>query len=569
MSVSDERNPLPPTNPVEGGFLRQYREGTLRSDQLLSGWPALVALLALCGLLFLLGLGNRPLWDGDEGLHASTSREMVESGDWVTPRVNGEAFFDKPAFFNWLVALAYKLFGFTEFASRLPAALLGTGIVVATWFFGLRMYGATAGFLSAVALATAFQTIVLSRTVVHDIALCFFITLVMGCFYLAFERPRERGRWMVGVYACSGFAVLLKGPIGVLLPGLLIVVFLVLRRRLDFILKARLFTGTLIFLLVAAPWYIMIALRNPEFAESFFFGQNVGYFFGGDGDAGHPKPWYHHIPNLLGGFAPWSLFLPAALFAAFARFRKQRRDADLYVFIWASVVLVFFSMAESKLGTYIMPMFPACALLVGVFWKEVFDGARTVSLRKWILIPLGLSMVLNLVVLGVFLVHPIVEWNQKYGMDLGRVNLLTLILSFLAVLAFAFAWARRYRATFVAVAAVPIVAILFIIFGIVPAINPFRTSRDLAFQLDLYLPQDERMVFYGDEFDSAYFYTGRQADLLEAPAELADLMALPETVYCIVDGRQLDGMTNPPEPMFILGREGHKVLLSNRAEPDN
>jgi 4-amino-4-deoxy-L-arabinose transferase-like glycosyltransferase len=231
--------------------------------------------------------------------------------------------------------------------------------------------------------------------------------------------------------------------------------------------------------------------------------------------------------------------------------------------------LIFFSAAESKLGTYIMPMFPACAILVGVFWGDVIDGTRTVSLRKWVIVPLGLSMVLNLIALGLFVVHPITEWNQKYGVDLGRVNLLTFLLSFLSVLAFAFAWARRYRPTFVVVAAFPVVAILFFLYGITPSINPFRTSRDLAFQLDLYLHQGERMVFFGEEFDSAYFYTGRQAILLEDPDELVALMADAETVYCILDRRRMNELTVTPEPMFVLGREGHKVLVSNRPESAN
>ncbi len=566
MSVADERNPLPPTKPVAGGFLKQYRDGSRDTDGPFSRWPALVALLVLCGVLFFVGLGNRPLWDGDEGLHASTSREMVESGDWVTPRVNGVAFFDKPAFFNWLVAASYKVFGFTEFASRLPAALLGTLIVLTTWFFGRRMYGATAGFLSAVALATSMQFIVLSRTVVHDIALCLFITLVMGCFFMAFERPTERGRWMLGVYVFSALAVLSKGPIGVLLPGLLLVVFLVFRKRLDFILKSRLITGTLVFLLIAVPWYVLIALRNQEFAEHFFLGQNVGYFFGGGGEAGHPKPWYHHVPNLLGGFFPWSLFLPTALIVAFRRLRAGKRDADLYVLIWAVVVFVFFSMAESKLGTYIMPMFPACALLIGSLWPDLMFELKTSRIRMGVLIPLGFLAGLVLLVLLVFLVHPIAEWNQKYGVDLMRVNLLAIIISFFAALAFALGWVRRYLAAFAAVAVIPVVAILFFLYGIAPAINPYRTSRTLAFQLDLYLPEDERMVFFGEEFDSAYFYTGRQAIILEEPWELEALLASPDATYCIIDRRLLETFEQQPKPLHILGREGHKLLLSNRSE---
>ena len=143
----------------------------------------ILTLVALCFVLFFLFLGDRPLWDVDEGMHAATSKDMILTGDWVTPRLNGEKFYDKPPLFNWLVALSFLIFGFTEFAARLPAALLGLGCVLFTYFLGRRMFNPLTGLLGGLILATGGEFIGLSIAVVHDMVLTFCITLTLYFFY--------------------------------------------------------------------------------------------------------------------------------------------------------------------------------------------------------------------------------------------------------------------------------------------------------------------------------------------------------------------------------------------------
>jgi 4-amino-4-deoxy-L-arabinose transferase-like glycosyltransferase len=137
----------------------------------------ILLLVVLCLVLFFFHLGARPLWDTDEGMHASTSKGMVLSGDWITPTFNGENFYDKPVLHNWFVSISFLIFGFTEFAARLPAAILGLGGVILTYLLGRRMFSPVAGFLSGAILATNVEYAMLSRTVVHDISLCIFVTL--------------------------------------------------------------------------------------------------------------------------------------------------------------------------------------------------------------------------------------------------------------------------------------------------------------------------------------------------------------------------------------------------------
>ena len=182
---------------------------------------AILVLCVLCLVVFFFQLGSHPLWDVDEGMHASTSKDMVLSGDWVTTRVNGKNFYDKTVLFNWFAALSFLVFGFTEFAARMPAALLGLGTVLVTYLLGRRLFGSRAGLLGGVILATSPEYIVLSRSVTHDISLAFFITLALFFFYAACSSQPHRRMNLFLLYAALGFAVLAKGPIGLLLPGLI------------------------------------------------------------------------------------------------------------------------------------------------------------------------------------------------------------------------------------------------------------------------------------------------------------------------------------------------------------
>lgn len=540
-----------------------------RNHAFLTGWRPVVILLSLCAVVYLIGLGNRPLWDGDEGLHAATSRDMVLTGNWITPYANGESFFDKPAFFNWLVAASFTVFGFTEFAARLPAAVVGTASVLALWFFGSRIFDRMTGFFSAVALATSVQFVILSRTIVHDIALALFIICTLGSFFVAFSKPeKERTPWMLSVYFFSGFGVLAKGPIGVLLPGMVIFLFLLFQRRLDFILRARLITGTIVFLVVATPWYIAVALQNPDYVERFFLGTNFGYFFGNDADAGHPKPWHHYIPALLGGMFPWSLLLPGALIRAFRRHGEDKMpDSTRFTLVWTCSIFLFFTAATSKLGTYITPMFPAAALLVGKLWRDLISETANSPKRPKFAIPLGFIAVVCALALIVFLVRPVEEWHEKYGVNLKLINVLAVIMTVLTTTMFLAFLKRYYLASFGILAAVPSVALLFFVLMITPFINPFRSVPALSHKVDGILPEGDPIICFGDKCESVLFYTHRQFERWDDEEKLLGYFAGDERAAALVDHRRLAGFERQPEPLYMLGREGHMLLISNHEAP--
>src|SRR5256712_8445144 len=259
-------------------------------------------LLVLCALLFFLGLGTLGLTDRDEGSNAEAAREMVQSGDWLTPTLNGTPRFAKPILVYWLIACSYLVFGVSEFAARLPSALFGTLLVLMQYAFATRLLGPTVGFRAALMLLLNFEVLAIGRMVLTDMVLVFLTTLSIFSFFLAMEGEGRAKRWYWGFYVGMALATLTKGPVGVLVPLLAVIPYLLLTRRWrGGVPEFRLLTRTAGFLLNAAPWLAaMFLLHGAGYAASARGGTPTPFFsvIGGHG-GGTP---FSHPPPLLGLF---------------------------------------------------------------------------------------------------------------------------------------------------------------------------------------------------------------------------------------------------------------------------
>jgi 4-amino-4-deoxy-L-arabinose transferase-like glycosyltransferase len=522
----------------------------------------ILALCALCLVLFFFRLGAIPLWDVDEGLHAATSKDMVLTGDWVTPKVNGKNFYDKTALFNWFVAASFEAFGFTEFAARFPAAVLGLAIVLLTYLFGNHLFGRMTGFLAAAVLTTSPEFIVLSRSVVHDISLAFFITAEYFFFYRAYSAERPKRTDLVLLYASAGFAVLAKGPIGILLPGLGMFVFLLLRRRFDFLKKMSLGWGILIFLAVAAPWYVLISMRNDDYLSYFVLHQNIGNFVS-KVQARHPEPFYYYVVALLGGMLPWSFLIPLAVVRPVAAGIRRTNDAELLLVCWFLSIFLFFSAAHSKLATYMLPAFPALALLIGRLWDQVMTTAAS-GLRKamaWFLALLPALFIAATAYIAVK--RPQARKLQTmYGTSLhdliGPLAVLAVILSLALVLFFV----RRYRSSFAALAATFGIVFLVMISVYLPAMSLYRSTKGLAIKMDSLLPAGQPLVMYGNLWETPLFYTDRKATVLYSEQQLLEYLDSGTTTACIIDQEKYAALPAVASKYRIIGQEGSKLLIA-------
>jgi len=518
-------------------------------------------LIGTCLILYFFGLGAGPMGDIDEAMHAATSKDMVLTGDWVTPRYNGENFYDKPPLYNWLVAVSFLIFGFSEFAARLPAALLGSGCVMITYWLGRRMFGPPAAFLSALVLATSAEYIILSRVVVHDISLVFFDTLALALFFIGYQSNRQRKPAFLIGYAALGVAVLAKGPVGVVLPMMIIGLFLIYKRQLRFLKEMQIGWGLLIFLAVSAPWYILVSLRNPEYTEYFFLQQNIGSFL--SQHSRHPRPFYYYIPILLGGLFPWSLFLPLAVLRAFRNRRAAMGDGLIFALIWFAVVLVFFSSARSKLGTYLLPLFPAASVLVGALWVDLICESNQ-TLHKGVLYSyLPFAAILPLVLIYIVLFPPSALTTDAL-INPSLVYFGGIWLAGWAVFALVLVTKRKYKTFIGSLAGMTATAFLIFLIFITPVLGPVVSGKELALKLDQLIKPGESIKFYLKARASFLFYTDRRAALLKNPQELKDYLNSDQRVYCVFKHDDWEDVENLHGEMQIVAQLGDKLIIKNK-----
>ncbi len=357
-------------------------------------------LLLLCWLAFFQGLGSLGLMDKTEALFVEVGHQMLERGDWVTPWWNGERFFDYPVWGYWMVGLSFRLFGVSEWAARLPVALAASAVVVAG--FGLMLAWSPAGeagrprvlraAVAAGVIATTPGWIGWGRTSTTDMFLSSAISLALFGFLLAHRHRSHPWRSALGRAAMAlfaGIAVLAKGPVGLLLPGLVVVVFLLLTDHWRSWLRWRsLLAMVALFLGVSAPWYTAAAVVNGgDFLGGFLGFSNLQRFTTVLYD--HPGPPWFYLPWLVLLVLPWSLFLPLAIAAqGFWRLRRWRSgsanpadeegapaELGLFLLLWMVLVVAFFSAAATKLPGYILPALPAASLLVALLWRPLPEAS--------------------------------------------------------------------------------------------------------------------------------------------------------------------------------------------------
>ena len=331
----------------------------------------LLSLVLLASALFFVKLGTPGLFDADEPAYAGAAREMLERGDWVTPYFNGQPRFDKPILFYWLILLSYRLFGITEFAVRVWSALAGVGLVALLWRAARRRIGGEAALWTGVAFSANFLTALLARAAVTDMLFTFFVTAAILAGLTAVEEPESGNRWPArGMWAAMALAVLVKGPVGLLIPAMALGGCLVVFRDVRAGLR-RLFPweGPALFLLIAAPWYVLALSANGwAFIEGFVIKHHLTRYTGVI--SSHAGPFWFYVPVVLVGFFPWSGFLPAALWRAGGAARRRRAETAgdrlaVTCLCWLTGLFVFFSLAGTKLPSYLFPAVPAMALLVG------------------------------------------------------------------------------------------------------------------------------------------------------------------------------------------------------------
>ena len=562
----------------------------------------MAALVGLCGLAFFHGLGDLGLMDKTEALFVEVGHQMLVSGDWVTPRWNGSTFFDYPVWGYWMVALSFKLFGVTAFAARLPVAVAASVVVVAT--FGLLWRLAPMqlaerdrlgrGLLGSSVLATTPAWIGWARSSTTDMFLASTITLALYGFALVELAPRSQperpwegplGRVVMALFA--GIAVMAKGPVGVLLPGLVIVVFLTLRggwsrwlRPMPLVAMALLFFG------VTAPWYAAAAQANGmAFIGGFLGFSNLQRFT--SVLYAHPGPPWFYLPWVLILVLPWSLFLPLAIartrFWCLAGWRQTPRCEALpqFLLVWLVVIVAFFSAAATKLPGYVLPAMPAAALLVA----QLF-GPGGLARRGW---PLQLSaaadaLVLSLAALAAALAPGWVATDPAYPgfaaalRSSGLPQALCLVLAAAALVSWGLLIRGRSQQLWLPNLAGFLALLAFVVGPLAPLLDrerqlPLRELQTLAGRQTRLA---EPLWVIGYMRYSTVFYANRPAVFIDGAGEARELLRrepraagvapATTTVLLLGDRQHLEAFDLPPAAIQELGRRGEQLLWRARLQ---
>jgi 4-amino-4-deoxy-L-arabinose transferase-like glycosyltransferase len=547
--------------------------------------PAL--LLALCALLFFLGLGTLGLTDRDEGSNAEAAREMVESGDWVTPTLNGAPRFAKPVFTYWLTSGSYLAFGASELTARLPSALFGIALVLMQYAFASRILGPATGFRAALMLLLNIEILAIGRMVLTDMVMMFFTTLSIFSFFLAMWGDGKAKRWYWGFYAGMGLATLTKGPVGVLVPLLAILPYLWLTRRWrDTLRECRPLAGTLVFLAVAAPWYAaMFMLHGSGYADS-ARGDTLTRFFSIIG--GHGGTVLFYIPILLLGFFPWSGFLPAALVQALrgsrdASAQDPQRHLQTLCGVWIVAVFAFFTLSSTRLPHYIAPLFPAAALLVATSWDRLLsdEGGKWGRASLWL--TLGVGSCLGLAFIGLDWAYD--RFNAQIALEFPSAAQIGpgwaptaigfLILGGMGLFGYAALTAGRTGLSFGVSSAVMTGVVLLILVVALPQFNRYfiAPSQELAVIAGLNLEATDTLVAYGRPKPSLLFYARRRCSSAKPCIEvikqgeeekLRPLLERPGQIMILTQERLRAQLPAPASAYpIILSRNGY-VLLARK-----
>jgi len=482
-------------------------------------WRALGWHWLLLALAWFATVPIRPMLDPDEGRYAEIPREMLVSGDWITPRFNDLKYFEKPPLQYWTTAVAIGAFGLNEWSSRLWAVGLAFACLPLVYAWVARLYGAAAGLSALTALAVSPFFGVIGHLNLLDPAFGFWLTATVFAFTLAQSSPlgsAAEGRWMLIAWVAAALAILSKGIVVAVLAGLTLVLYTLLERDTLTWRRLHLLAGVPLFLGIAAPWFIAVSLRNPNFPGFFFVHEHFTRFL----TTVHQRvePWWYFLPLLLLGVLPWVAALVGAARSAWhdaglgtplapesrAPFKPRK-----FLLIYALVTLVFFSASGSKLAPYILPLLPVLAALTGAATADAGTLARHAArIAAGLVVFVAARLLIYSARRNSFVPHEALEW----ALGASVVALAALALSFRSQRP-----APLSTVTLIAAAAILSWQCLLFEYAVIP---PSRSARDLVRTVRPFITAQTPLYSVGQYRETLSPYLGRTLGLVAFEGEL-------------------------------------------------
>jgi 4-amino-4-deoxy-L-arabinose transferase-like glycosyltransferase len=588
-------------------------------------------IIAFAAIIFFTCLGATSLWDEDETLYASIAQEMHDRGDWVVPMFNGHLFPEKPPLMFWLMIAGFELFGQNEFGARFFSALLGMGTALITYHLGRLLFNSRIGLWSGLIAASSIFFTVSARAATVDSALVFVSLLALLCFVAVFrirgtgggEQDLESGdqgssafprfaicnlqfaicnkivRYGLFVlfYICLGIAVLAKGPVGFMLPMAALCLFLMIVNSRDYssgtsyrikkrfdargffspmnflrsLWQLRPITAAAVVLAVALPWYLLVGLRSQGvWLEQFFAKFNLRPFM--QPILGHSGPFWLHIPYLLIGFFPWSVFLGPTIIEMIRRIRDRdpRRDGYILLACWFGVFFLFWSICSTKLPHYLLPVYPTLAIMTGCFLETWIKEPSRVG-PSWMKNAWITTMAVGL---GIIVAVGIAAWIYLPGEELvGLVGLILIIGGYFCL----YYAKRRHRKQAITAFACMAAVFLTAMFGFAAQrVDQHQNAKRLLALIRGDSPEPATICAYRFFRQGMVYYAGHPIQYCDAPEQLLQFLEQSPQTYVITLDKYADEVEGKhPGGFRVLARErrflatDQMVVLAPAADADS
>ena len=494
-------------------------------------------------------LGSVTLFDVDEAVFAEATKEMIQSGDYITPTYNGENRYDKPILFYWLMAVSYKVFGINEIGVRFPSAASGFILCLAIFFFLRQFNSEKMAFYGVISLAISIYFFAYSHAAVTDMTLTLFITL-SPFFYLSLKKDR---RYIYGLYIFSALAFLTKGLIGIVFPFSIAIIYLLITEGLAGIKKIFSVKGIVLFLVTSMPWYIaQLAINGQEFIQQFFIKHHFMRYTGVI--SGHRGPIFYYIPVLIAGLFPWIAFLPAGIRGLFRDSNElrvtnnnstSRLSLSLLAFIWFAFIFIFFSFSTTKLPNYILPAIPATSILIASGMSQ--QGERWRIYSHVFIAVLSLFAGIAFIVLKGYLLKFGIH-DTYWTIIIAALFLMMVIVSLYGILT------RKTTYGFLSVLMIVFLSVLSI--KALPIANNYLQGT--LYRYSLYarerLRGDERIIAYGINNPSIVFYSSHRVINTRNKDELLSIVSNSSKSIAITKTRDIE----------VLKGLGFKILQRDK-----
>lgn len=437
-------------------------------------------IFAASTLYFSWDTGNTSLWDIDEPIYAQSLKEMMANHNLILPTFNGQILPDKPILNYWMMWVGVRLFGLDSFGLRIGSAIVGALLVLLIVSVVRRMYSEKIAFLSALIIATILHSTVIFRSATPDPLLILATTAALLSFLLAYLDPQVRRNALFLCYIALALGTLDKGPIAFLLPGLIIVIFLIVQKNLHFLWQqGRLELGLPLFLILVMPWYVAVGLETHwGWDKLFLLQQNIGRF-----DAsmqGHRGPWFYYLLSVFLGMLPWSVFLPQALLwlkRTRALTPDKQQVKNQFMLLWAVIWIVFFSLSATKLPSYVWESYPPLAILLATYLDSRLQATQK-SLTKSDVLSLGVLFAIGVILttFGGWIV-PMRQPEIPRMLWLGTPYIVA------ALVAGVWIWRQRVLWALLSLAGGAVALSILLVFLYTPEFNRLKPSREMAEQI--------------------------------------------------------------------------------------